>query len=79
MKQLFDRIHIDPNILLGKPVIRGTRIPVYVIVNLIAQKKTNAYIRTQYPNLTDEDITEAISYAAWSTRSLDDTFHMPHA
>jgi uncharacterized protein (DUF433 family) len=78
MKQLFDRITINPNILLGKPVIRGTRIPVYVVVNLVAQGKDTAYVRTQYPNLTKEDVTQAIAYAAWSTRALDDAFHMPH-
>lgn len=59
-----DRIEINPKILLGKPVIKGTRIPVYVIVNLIAQGKTVEYILGEYPDLTREDIRATLSFAA---------------
>ena len=79
MKQPFDRIEVNPHILLGKPVIRGTRIPVYVIVNLVAQGKTVAYIRKQYPRLTKEDITQALAYAAWATNITDETYRLQQA
>lgn len=59
-----DRIEINPQILLGKPVIKGTRIPVYVIVSLIAQGKTVEYILGEYPDLTREDIRATLSFAA---------------
>lgn len=59
-----DRIEINPQILLGKPVIKGTRIPVYVIVDLIAQGKTVEYILGEYPDLTKEDIRATLSFAA---------------
>lgn len=59
-----DRIEINPRILLGKPVIKGTRIPVYVIVNLIAQWKTVEYILGEYPDLTKEDIRATLAFAA---------------
>ena len=59
-----DRIEINPRILLGKPVIKGTRIPVYVIINLIAQGKTVEYILDEYPDLTKEDIRATLAFAA---------------
>lgn len=59
-----DRIEINPQILLGKPVIKGTRIPVYVIVNLIAQGKSVEYILGEYPDLTREDIRATLAFAA---------------
>lgn len=59
-----DRIEINPDILLGKPVVRGTRIPVYIIVNLIAQGKSVEYILGEYPDLTKEDIRATLAFAA---------------
>lgn len=59
-----DRIEINPQILLGKPVIKGTRIPVYVIVNLIAQGKSVEYILGEYPDLTLEDVRATLAFAA---------------
>ena len=59
-----DRIEINPRILLGKPVIKGTRIPVYVIINLIAQGKTVEYILDEHPDLTKEDIRATLAFAA---------------
>lgn len=58
------RIEINPQILLGKPVIKGTRIPVYVIVNLIAQGKSVEYILGEYPDITREDISATLAFAA---------------
>jgi uncharacterized protein (DUF433 family) len=59
-----ERVVIDPEILLGKPVIKGTRIPVSLILNLLANGAANSEITTDYPDLTDEDIYAAIAYAA---------------
>ncbi len=62
-----ERITIDPAILVGKPVIKGTRIPVSLILNLLANGADNAEIKADYPELTDEDIRAAIAYAAART------------
>lgn len=58
-----DRIIQDPNILVGKPVIKGTRIPVSLILNLIAHGYDFARIIDAYPVLTPQDIQAALEYA----------------
>lgn len=62
------RIEVNPEILLGKPVIAGTRIPVYLILNLLASGYTVERIIEAYPGLTQEDIAAALSYAAQRMR-----------
>lgn len=59
-----ERIVIDPAIMVGKPVIKGTRIPVSLILNLLASGADNAEILKDYPDLADQDIHAAIAYAA---------------
>jgi uncharacterized protein (DUF433 family) len=59
-----DRISTDPRVLAGKPVIRGTRIPVYLILELMAAGNSREDILKEYPELTDEDITSAVEYAS---------------
>lgn len=54
-----NRIEINPKIMVGKPVIKGTRIPVYLIIKLIAQGQTNSQILEDYPQLTKQDIQAA--------------------
>ena len=73
MKTQHKRIDINPNILVGKPVIRGTRIPVYLIVNLVAQGKTAKMILDDYPDLTPADIQAALEFAADSTNFTEET------
>lgn len=58
------RVVVDPAIMIGKPIIKGTRIPVSLILNLLANGADNAEIKQDYPDLTDEDIKAAIAYAA---------------
>jgi uncharacterized protein (DUF433 family) len=58
-----DRIVIDPKILVGKPVVKGTRIPVTLILNLLAHGYDFARIKEAYPELTDEDIKAAVAYS----------------
>ena len=62
--KIFERISSDPDILHGKPCIKGTRIPVYLIVSLVAEGETVESIINDYPSLTPEDIRAAIHYAA---------------
>ena len=63
----FNRITFDNNILGGKAAIRGMRIPVSLIVSLVANGKTTEDIIKEYPDLQPEDIKEALQYAAWLT------------
>lgn len=59
-----DRIVVDPNVMLGKPVIRGTRIPVELIVRKLGEGASEADLLDAYPALTAEDIRAALAYAA---------------
>jgi uncharacterized protein (DUF433 family) len=59
-----DRITVDPDILVGKPVIAGTRIPVSLVLNLLAHDYTFDRIVEAYPILAAEDIRAAIAYAS---------------
>lgn len=61
---LLDRISIDPIICHGKPCIKGTRIPVFVILDSLSAGMTYDEIKTEYPPVTDEDIRACIYYAA---------------
>jgi uncharacterized protein (DUF433 family) len=59
------RITIDPEVMGGKPCIRGMRVTVGTIVGFIATGKTVENILAEYPYLEHEDVMEALSYAAW--------------
>ncbi len=63
-RELNERIVINPAIMTGKPVIKGTRIPVDMIVRLIAQGMTLQEILEDYPQLTKDDIKAALEYVA---------------
>ena len=68
MKKLWlDRIVVDPKIMGGQPCIRGLRVPVSLIVRLIVAGKTIREILEDYPELEEEDIKQALEYAAWLT------------
>jgi uncharacterized protein (DUF433 family) len=62
-KQFEDRIVVDPHVLVGKPVIKGTRVPVSLILNLLRHGHDFARIREAYPQLDNEDISAAIAYS----------------
>jgi uncharacterized protein (DUF433 family) len=68
MEELMDRIVINPKILVGKPVIKGTRIPVYLIIEFLANGMTEEEILKEYPALKKEDIKASLLYAS---RCLD--------
>ena len=59
-----DRIEINPKVMMGKPVILGTRIPVELILRKLSEKATEADLLQAYPQLVAEDIQSAIRFAA---------------
>jgi uncharacterized protein (DUF433 family) len=68
----FDRITFAPNILGGKACIRGMRISVSLVVNLVAHGMSVADIVAEYPDLEEDDVAQALKYAAWVS---DDLFY----
>ena len=64
MNEQLERISIDPKIMVGKPVIRGTRIPVELVVRMLVQGIPENDILEEYPRLELEDIRAALTYAA---------------
>jgi len=65
MKQrLLDRIEINPKVMVGKPVVKGTRIPVELILRMLSQGISEEEILEEYPHMTKEDILAALAYAA---------------
>lgn len=66
--ELLRRISIDPRICFGKPVIRGTRIWVSLIVDNLAEGVPESELLAAYPQLKPEDIRAALAYAAEMTR-----------
>jgi uncharacterized protein (DUF433 family) len=62
--RITDRIEINPKVMMGKPVIRGTRIPVELILRKLSEGATEADLLDAYPRLKREDIQAAIGYAA---------------
>jgi len=67
MPELSKRITIDPGVCGGRPCIRGLRIRVTDILDMLAGGATRAEILADYPYLEDEDITAALEYAARAT------------
>jgi uncharacterized protein (DUF433 family) len=59
-----DRIAIDPAVLAGKPIVKGTRLSVQFIVDLLAQGWSEADIVANYPGLAKEDIRACLAYAS---------------
>ena len=67
----FDRIQFDPNIIGGKPTIRGMRITVGAVVGLVASGYTVKKILELYPYLEEDDIIQALEYAAWRADEME--------
>jgi uncharacterized protein (DUF433 family) len=65
---LLERISIDPNVCFGKPCIRGTRIWVSLILDLLASGMSEDEIRSDYTSLSHDDILAAIAYGAEAAR-----------
>lgn len=58
-----ERLQVDPEVLVGKPVIKGTRLAVEFIIDLMAANWTREQILYNYPGISDEDIGACLSYA----------------
>jgi uncharacterized protein (DUF433 family) len=72
--KLLNRIELNPKIMAGKPVIKGTRLTVQHILNLLAHKTTIDEILSEYPGLTSEDVLACLLYAS---AALEDITFMP--
>ena len=75
-QELLARITLDPKVMVGKPVIKGTRLTVEYVLNLLAHGATVEEILEEYEGLAREDIQACILFA---TKSLEDTTFMPLA
>jgi uncharacterized protein (DUF433 family) len=75
-EQLLERITLDPRVMTGKPVIKGTRLTVEYILNLLAHGATMDEIMQEYDSLSPEDIRACILFAK---KSLEDMTFMPLA
>jgi uncharacterized protein (DUF433 family) len=73
---LLERIVLDPKVMVGKPVIRGTRLTVDYLLNLLAHGATEKEILEEYKGLTEEDIRACFLFA---TKALQETDFMPLA
>jgi uncharacterized protein (DUF433 family) len=73
-QELLERITLNPKVMVGKPVIKGTRLTVEYILNLLAHGATVTEILQEYNGLTVEDIQACFLFA---TKSLEDTSFMP--
>ena len=70
MKEL-TRITFDPDIMGGKPCIRGMRVTVGMIIGLLATRHRKDEILKMYPYLEPEDVEEALAYAAWRVEEME--------
>ena len=70
MRQL-DRITFNPQVMGGKPCVRGLRVTVGTLVGLVAAGRSTPEILALYPYLEDEDIRQALSYAAWRAEEIE--------
>jgi uncharacterized protein (DUF433 family) len=68
MANLLDRITIDPTVCGGRPCIKGTRIGVSLILDLLADGMPETDLRAEYPQLTHDDVLAAIAYGAEASR-----------
>ena len=75
-EELLERIILNPKVMVGKPVIRGTRLTVDFILNLLAHGATEKEILEEYQGLTEEDIRACFLFA---TEALKNTDFMPLA
>ena len=66
-----DRITRNTQIMGGKPCIRGMRVTVGTVVGLVASGRSNGEILQAYPYLQDEDIRQALAYAAWRVEEIE--------
>ena len=66
-----DRITRNPAVMGGKPCLRGMRVTVGTLVGLVASGRSNSAILAAYPYLEEEDIRQALAYAAWRVEEIE--------
>ena len=71
MDELLERISVNPKVMLGKPVIRGTRLTVEFILGLLAQGDSIETVLAEYPGLAKEDIQACLLFASRSLQNVD--------
>jgi uncharacterized protein (DUF433 family) len=69
--ETLDRITTNPEVMGGKPCVRGLRVTVGTVVGLVAAGKTTADILELYPYLEEEDVRQALTYAAWRAEEIE--------
>jgi len=67
----FSRITMDPEVMGGKPCVRGLRVTVGTLVGLMASGHSSQEILKAYPYLEEEDLREALAYAAWRVEEVE--------
>ena len=75
-RELLERVSINPKVMTGKPVIRGTRLTVEYVLNLLAHGATTDEVISEYKGLMAEDVQACILFA---TKSLESTTFVPLA
>ena len=68
---VLDRITRNPEVMGGKPCLRGMRVTVGTVVGLVASGHTSAEILAAYPYIEAEDIRQALAYAAWRVEEIE--------
>lgn len=76
-KLLLERISVDPGIQHGNPCIKGTRTPVYVVLEALSLGLTPEKIKSEYPPLTNEDIKACLLFAALLTKEEEVPISLP--
>ncbi|WP_298353721.1 DUF433 domain-containing protein [Runella sp.] len=71
MEKILNRITFNPQVMGGKPCLRGLRVTVGTIVGLLAAGHSFLEILDAYPYLEEEDLRQALSYAAWRVEEID--------
>ncbi len=66
-----DRITRNPAVMGGKPCLRGMRVTAGTLVGLVASGRSNSEILAAYPYLEEEDIRQALAYAAWRVEEIE--------
>jgi uncharacterized protein (DUF433 family) len=67
-RELLERISIDPEIMVGKPVVRGTRVPVELVLGFLAARPDLGELLAAYPHLTIDDVKACLAYGRLAVR-----------
>ena len=77
MPESLTRITRDPEVMGGKPCLRGLRVTVGTVVGLVATGRSTAEILALYPYLEEDDVREALAYAAWRVEEIEVPLRRP--